>query len=106
MKKIMLIVTVLALSCLIVAGCSKSGSQMVGKWVGSTGSFEFFKDKTGVITPAQTKPDMPASANFRWAMEGSDEVRIYLPTGMKKTVFGKLKGKNVLIIEDDRFVKQ
>ena len=39
--------------CLIAAGCSKPESRLVGKWVGKTGSFDFMKDKTGIINPPE-----------------------------------------------------
>jgi hypothetical protein len=96
---------VLLFCCLSMAGCSKPESVLVGKWVGSTGSFEFFKDKTGIVSPPKGRADLPANVPFKWSVVGSDEVRMYLAIGEGKTVLGKL-GKNALIIEDDKFVKQ
>ncbi len=106
MKSLHVLGIALVLCGLVMAGCSKSESTLVGKWVGNSGSFEFFKDKTGFIAPAVQRPGFPAKVPFTWSMEGSDEVRISLPSGGKKTAFGKLEGKNVLVIEDDKFVKQ
>jgi len=105
-KALRVIGLVISLCCLVMAGCDKPEATMVGKWVGKTGSFEFFKDKTGVVTPAPGQANLPANVPFKWSVVGSDEVRMYFPIGEGKTVLGKLESKKALIIEDDKFVKQ
>jgi hypothetical protein len=91
--------------CLITAGCGKPESRLIGKWVGKTGSFEFRKDKTGVINPPEGVA-LPRNVVFIWSVQGSDTVRIDVGTPVGKTFFGKLESKDALIIEDDKFVKQ
>ena len=106
MKVSSIIGFVLLFCCLVMTGCGKPEATLVGKWVGRTGSFEFFKDKTGFVNPAPGQPTLPTNVPFKWTVVGSDEVRMYLPIAGGKTVFGKLESKKVLIIEDDKFVKQ
>lgn len=91
--------------CLIAAGCSKPESRLVGKWVGKTGSFDFMKDKTGIINPPEGIA-LPRNVPFKWSVQGSDTVRIDVGPPVGKTFFGKLESKDSLIIEDDKFVKQ
>jgi hypothetical protein len=106
MTALKIIGLVITLCCLMLAGCAKPEATLIGKWVGRTGSFEFLADKTGIINPAPGQPALPTNVHFKWAVVGSDEVRMYLPIEGGKTVFGKLESKKVLIIEDDKFTKQ
>ena len=106
MKAMKIIGLVITLCCMVMTGCSKPEATLVGKWVGKTGSFEFFKDKSGVVSPAPGQANLPTNVPFKWSVVGSDEVRMYLPIAGGKTVFGKLESKKILIIEDDKFVKQ
>jgi hypothetical protein len=105
MKSLKVLGAVLFFCGLVVTGCGKSDS-LVGKWVGSSGRFEFAKDHTGIMVPAQPGPGIPASVPFKWSAEGANEVRILLPNAGKQTVIGKLDQNHVLVIEDDKFVKQ
>ena len=91
--------------CLLTAGCGKPESRLVGKWVGKTGSFEFMKDKTGVINPPEGIA-LPRNVQFKWSIQGSDTVRIDVGPPVWKIYFGKLESKDALIIEEDKFVKQ
>lgn len=105
MKSMKTLGAVLLLGGLAVTGCGKSDT-MVGKWVGSSGRFEFAKDHSGIMVPAQARPGLPASVPFQWSVEGGNEVRIVLPNAGKNTVIGRLDQNKNLIIEDDKFVKQ
>ena len=91
--------------CLLTAGCGKPESRLVGKWVGKTGSFEFMKDKSGVINPPEGIA-LPRNVQFKWSIQGSDTVRIDVGTPVWKIYFGKLESRDSLIIEEDKFVKQ
>ena len=91
--------------CLLTAGCGKPESRLVGKWVGKTGSFEFMKDKTGVINPPEGIA-LPRNVQFKWSIQGSDTVRIDVGPPVLKIYFGKLESRDALIIEEDKFVKQ
>ncbi len=106
MKSLTIFGLVMVFCCMVLAGCSKPESVLVGKWVGKTGSFEFFKDKTGVVNPSQGQTSLPSNVPFKWSVMGEDEVRMLIPVGGGRTIFGKLEAKKVLIIEDDRFIKQ
>jgi len=97
---------VMVLCLLVMTGCSKPESVLVGKWVGKTGSFEFFKDMTGIVNPTQGQTNLPTNVPFKWSVVGSDELRMLFPIGGGRTIFGKLESRKVLIVEDDRFVKQ
>jgi len=88
------------------AGCSKPESRLVGKWVGQTGSLEFFSNKTGVINPPAWRKDLPVNTRFTWKVEGNDTVTMIIDVQGGRTAFGKLEGKDALIVEDDKFVKQ
>jgi hypothetical protein len=91
--------------CLLVAGCGKPESWLVGKWVGKSGSFDFMKDKTGFINPPQGVA-LPRNVQFKWSVQGSDTVRIDVGPPVGKSYFGKMESRDSLIIEDDKFVKQ
>jgi hypothetical protein len=97
---------VMVLCFLVMTGCSKPEAVLVGKWVGKTGSFEFFKDKTGLINPSAGQTSLPTNVPFKWSVVGSDEVRMLFPISGGRTIFGKLESRKVLIVEDDRFMKQ
>ena len=100
-----LVIGLLLVFCLIITACSKPETVLIGKWVGMSGSFQFFKDKTGVINPPEGVA-LPRNVAFKWSMQGSDSVKMDVSTPVGKTYFGKLEGKDVLIIEEDKFVKQ
>jgi hypothetical protein len=100
-----IIACLVMLLCLLVAGCSRPESILVGQWVGKTGSFVFMKDKTGVINPPEGIA-LPRNVPFKWSVQGSDTVRIDVGPPVGKTFFGKLESKDALIIEEDKFVKQ
>jgi hypothetical protein len=101
-----LIFLILAAAVLIaVAGCGSPESRLVGKWVGKTGSIEFFKDKTGVINPPNGVTDLPANVQFKWDFVQKGTVRMIIAIGGGKTSLAKFSGRNVLIVEEDRFVK-
>ena len=96
----------LAASILIaVAACSSPESGLVGKWVGRTGTVEFFKDKTGVINAPKEQTNLPANVQFRWDIAQKGTVRMVIAIDGGKTSLAKFAGKKVLIIEDDRFTK-
>ena len=88
------------------AGCDNTDSRLVGKWVGKTGSIEFFINKTGIINPPGGQLDLPANVQFRWDVLDKERVLMSFTTGGGKNVIGKFAGKEALIVEDDRFVKQ
>jgi hypothetical protein len=100
-----IVIGLLLVFSLLMTACSKPESVLIGKWVGTTGSFQFSKDKTGVINPPQGVA-LPQNVPFKWSVQGSDTVRMDVSAPVGKTYFGKLENKNVLIIEDDKFVKQ
>ncbi len=100
-----ILVTLLMVICLVASGCSKPESRLVGKWVGKTGSFDFAKDKTGIINPPAGVA-LPNNVPFKWSVQGSDTVRIDVGPPVGRTYFGKLESSNALVIEDDVFVKQ
>lgn len=99
-------VCALLLLVVFAAGCSSPESNVVGVWASKTGSIEFFKDKSGVINPPQGEPDLPKNVKFQWSIEGEDVVNMTLEPPISKVVKAKLDGKKVLIVEEDRFVKQ
>ncbi|MCX6983766.1 MAG: hypothetical protein NT118_03295 [Lentisphaerae bacterium] len=105
MKASINVCLVMVLCLLMVAGCSRPESGLVGKWVGKSGSFDFMKDKTGLINPPEGVA-LPRNVQFKWSIQGSDTVRIDVGPPVGKTFFGKLESKDALIIEDDKFVKQ
>ena len=90
--------------CLFMTACSKE-SKLIGKWVGDTGSFEFSKDKTGLINPPQGT-NLPTNVPFKWSMQGSDTVRMDVGAPVGRMYFGRLESSDTLIIEDGKFVKQ
>ena len=101
-----LIYLMLAAAVLIaVTGCGSPESRLVGKWVGKTGSIEFFKDKTGVINAPKEVTDLPANVRFSWDFVQKGTVRMIIAIGGGKISFAKLDGRNTLIVEDDRFTK-
>jgi hypothetical protein len=104
LKSSIRIILVMAL-LLIVAGCSSPESQLIGKWVGRTGTFEFLKDKTGIINPPVGRVELPANVPFKWEMVGKDTVRLNISINGGRMSIAKFEGKDVLIIEDDKFVK-
>jgi len=98
---------ILAMAVLIaITGCSSSitESKLVGKWVGKTGSVEFFKDKTGLINAPIEQLDLPVNVQFKWEIVDKDSVRMVIAIGGGKTTLAKFDGK-ALIVEDDRFEK-
>jgi len=103
LRKLTLLCTIVL--CLGIVSCSKPEANLVGKWVGKTGQFEFKTDKTGTMTLPQVSQ---AQANFpyKWSMQGDDVVAMVFPPPINKTVFGKLGGKTSLVVEDDTFKKQ
>lgn len=103
--KSLFILSLIMLFCLFASGCSKPESKFTGKWVGKTGSFEFLKDKTGVINPPEGIA-LPKNVQFKWGLQGSDTVRIDVGPPVGKTFFGKLITDDDLIIEEDKFVRQ
>jgi hypothetical protein len=103
--KTSIIVSLLLIICFVVAGCNKSESRFEGKWVGKTGSFDFYKNRTGVINPPEGIA-LPRNVQFKWSVQGSDTVRIDVGAPVGKSFYGKLVTDSALIIEDDRFVKQ
>ena len=98
----LVLMTLLALT----SGCAKPESRLIGKWVGQTGTIEFFSNKTGVINPPVWRKDLPVNTRFTWKVEGSDIVTMFIDVPGGRTAFGKLEGKDALIVEDDKFVKQ
>jgi hypothetical protein len=100
-----MLITLLMVICLSTAGCGKPESRFIGKWVGKTGSFDFLKDKTGVINPPEGIA-LPRNVQFKWSIQGNDMVRIDVGPPVGKTYFGKMESKDSLVIEDDKFVKQ
>jgi hypothetical protein len=90
---------------MVVAGCSSPEARLVGKWVGQTGSIEFFKDKTGVINPPKEQTDLPPIVQFKWKIEQKDNVRMDIAVNGGKTSVARFEGNKVLIVEDDRFTK-
>lgn len=106
MKPVKIFALVVIICCLAVVGCGKPESVIIGKWVGKTGSFEFFKDKTGIVNPSPGQAGLPTNVPFKWSIVGDDEVRMLMPIGGGRTIFGKLENKKILIVEDDRFMKQ
>lgn len=103
--KTTLLITLFMVFFLFTAGCGGPESKLVGKWVGKTGSFEFMKDKTGIVNPPEGIA-LPRNVRFIWSVQGSDTVRIDVGPPIQKSFFGKLENKNSLIIEEDKFVKQ
>ena len=93
-----------ALLCMLVVACGKPESRLVGKWAGRTGSIEFFKNKTGVINPPPGA-NLPLNTPFTWSVQGSDTVKMDVGAPAGRTTFGKLEGKDSLIVEDDKFIK-
>jgi hypothetical protein len=91
--------------CICLAGCGNPESRLIGKWVGKSGSFEFKKDKSGLINPPAGIVDLPRNVPFKWVVQGRDSVRIDVGPPIGKSYFGKLEGKDSLIIEDDKFTK-
>jgi hypothetical protein len=100
-----IIVCLVLLICAMATGCSKPESKFTGKWIGKTGSFDFSKDKTGVINPP-LGVDLPRNVQFKWSLQGRDIVRIDVGPPVGKSYFGKLQNNDAIIIEDDTFVKQ
>ena len=88
-----------------MAGCSKPESRLIGKWVGQSGTIEFFANKSGVISPRGEVTGLPANVRFHWDMPAEDSVRIELSQSGGKSSLGKLVDKKVLVVEDDRFLK-
>jgi hypothetical protein len=91
---------------LCATSCSRPESRLIGKWLGSTGTIEFFKDKTGLINPPKERMDLPANVQFKWRVEGSDIVTMMINVPGGRTSFGKLQDDGTLIVEEDKFVKQ
>lgn len=90
----------------VTTSCSRVESRLIGKWVGSTGTIEFFKNKTGLINPPKERIDLPANVSFIWRVEGSDIVAMIINVPGGRTSFGKLMGSDTLIVEEDKFIKQ
>lgn len=105
MKQSILIILAMAL-LFLVTGCSSPESRLVGKWVGTTGTIEFFKDKTGIMNPPKERGDMPTNVSLRWDMPDKESVRLVVAIKGGMTSIARLEGKDVLILEGDRFVKQ
>jgi hypothetical protein len=103
--KASIFISLVMVLCLITAGCGKPESRLIGKWVGKTGSFEFKKDKTGIINPPEGV-SLPRNVIFVWSIQGTDTVRIDVGPPVTKIYFGKLEGRDSLIIEEDKFVRQ
>ena len=91
---------------IVVTGCSSPSpeSRLVGKWIGKTGSIEFFKDKTGLINAPIEQLDLPVNVQFKWEVVDKDSVRMNIAVNGGKTTLAKFDGK-ALIVEDDRFEK-
>jgi hypothetical protein len=104
LKTLAIVGSLLAL-CLLMTACSKPETVLIGKWVGMSGSFQFFKDKTGVINPPEGA-NLPRNVPFKWNMQGSDTVKIDVGSPVGRTYSGKLESKKVLVVEEDKFVKQ
>jgi hypothetical protein len=98
-------VSFLSILLLAAFGCSKPESQIIGKWIGKTGVFDFSKDRTGVINPIGVV-DLPRNVSFKWSLQGKDIVKIDVGPPIGKTYFGRLQNNKTIIIEDDTFVKQ
>jgi hypothetical protein len=91
---------------IFTTSCSKPESRLIGKWVGSTGTIEFFRNKTGLMNPPREGIDLPANVRFIWRVDGRDIVTMIIDTPRGKTSFGKLLDNDTLIVEEDKFVKQ
>lgn len=90
----------------LVAACSSPESKIEGKWVGKTGSLEFFKDKSGIINPPAGSTDLPLNVRYSWSLDGADTVKLEVGPPVEKVIFGKLEGGTAMIVEGDRFTKQ
>ena len=95
----------IAIVLTVVTGCSSPESRLVGKWVSTTGTLEFFKDKTGIINAPKEQTDLPANVQFKWDFVQKDSVRMIIATGGGKITFAKFDGRKVLIVEDEKFTK-
>jgi hypothetical protein len=100
-----IVIGMLLMLCLVISACSKPERVLVGKWVGKSGTFEFSSNKTGVINPP-VGVALPRNVPFKWSIQGNDLVKMDVSAPVERTYFGKLEQKDVLVIEDDKFVKQ
>jgi hypothetical protein len=85
----------LAFFLLVIIGCSKTESKLIGKWQNTKmqETVEFRKDKSGVFDVLGAPP-----VPFKWSVRNDDGVRLdFVVMGTPKTLFGKLdKGLFVL----------
>ena len=95
----------MAIVLTVVTSCGSPESRLVGKWVSTTGTIEFFKDKTGVINPPKEQTDLPVNVQFKWDFVQKGTVRMIIAIGGGKISLAKFNGRNVLIVEEDRFTK-
>ncbi|MFZ3209264.1 MAG: hypothetical protein WA140_10580 [Geobacteraceae bacterium] len=99
------IITLALVLTLALLSCSKPESRMIGKWVGNSGSFQFYNNKTGVMNPPEGVR-LPGNIPFTWEIQEKDSIMLIIAPPVGKRVSAKLESKNVLVIEDDKFVKQ
>ncbi|BCG48295.1 hypothetical protein GEOBRER4_n3181 [Citrifermentans bremense] len=88
-----------------IISCSKPESRLLGKWVGKSGSFQFNENKTGVMNPP-AGVNLPHNIQFIWAVRDDDSVQLSIQPPIGKEVLARFEGKKVLVIEDDKFVKE
>ncbi|ACH38148.1 lipoprotein, putative [Citrifermentans bemidjiense Bem] len=104
MKRLVVGILVLV-SLATVISCSKPESRLIGKWVGKSGSFQFNENKTGVMNPP-AGVNLPHDIRFSWALRGDDSIQLSIQPPVAKNVLARFEGKKVLVIEDDKFVKE
>ncbi|WP_026842238.1 hypothetical protein [Citrifermentans bremense] len=88
-----------------VISCSKPESRLLGKWVGKSGSFQFNENKTGIMNPP-AGVNLPHDIRFVWALRDDDSIQLSIQPPVGKNVLARFQGKKVLVIEDDKFVKE
>jgi hypothetical protein len=94
---------------MLVLGCSRPESRLVGKWMNekTSSTIEFNKDKTGAIYQ-RNSPNLPPNIPFKWTMLKDDEfqVEVGAPGSTNApAAHGRLTTKDTLLLENDTFKK-
>ncbi|QXE85605.1 hypothetical protein KP003_14590 [Geomonas nitrogeniifigens] len=104
MKRLSLLTLTLCTLVFLVS-CSKPEDNLPGKWVGATGSLTFKADKTGVMSLPEGAPQA-ISIPFTWEVKDKTAISFKFPHPVSKVVTGKFESKKVILLEDDKFIKQ